>query len=113
MDRLERLNELLREHDCVIAIDIQFEDFKYDLALTLSVDTTDWNAVTIHFQDVSALNLSEFGGGITQFMRLNVTRIDDGLDRIRYELRDVRHEKITFRFFTFGGSMFDGAAGEA
>ncbi|MFT0477406.1 hypothetical protein ACMSI6_26375 [Pseudomonas antarctica] len=113
MDRLERLNELLREHDCVIAIDIQFEDFKYDLALTLSVDTTDWNAVTIHFQDVSALNLSEFGGGITQFMRLNVTRINDGLDRIRYELRDVRHEKVTFKFFTFGGPMFDEAAYEA
>jgi hypothetical protein len=34
-------------------------------------------------------------------MDLVVTRIDRGLDRIRYELRDIENEKISFYFFTF------------
>ena len=108
MDRLDRLNECLQAQDCVVSINIGFDDFKYDLALTLSADASDQDAVTVEFQDVSALNLSGFGGGLTQFMRLEVSRINEGLDRVRYELREVEHGKISFRFFTFGGLGFDG-----
>ncbi|WDH55372.1 hypothetical protein PUP75_11465 [Pseudomonas chlororaphis] len=105
MDRVDQLNELLREHCCVISMGIELQDYKYDLALKMSVDESDLDAVTILFQDVSALHLNGFGGGLTQFMDLTVTRINDGLDRVRYELRDIRDEKISFSFFTFSGPI--------
>ncbi len=106
MDRLDRLNDLLREQNCVMAIDIKFNDFKYDLELVLSANELGLDAVSLIFHDVSALDLSGFGGGLTQFMHLEAARVDHGLDRIRYEMRDVNDEKISFKFFTFGGSIF-------
>jgi hypothetical protein len=102
MDGVSRLNELLFEHNCVVSMNVEMQDFKYSLALTMSSsDDPEIGAVTVNFQDVSALNLSGFGGGLTQFMDLVVTRIDDGLDRIRYELKDIEDKKISFYFFTF------------
>ena len=99
---LPRLNELLFEHNCVAAMRLDMVDFKYNLTLNMSSSKDpEAEGVTAVFRDVSALNLSGFGGGLTQFMDLVVTRIDDGLDRIRYELRDIEDEKISFYFFTF------------
>ncbi|GLH47683.1 MULTISPECIES: hypothetical protein [Pseudomonas] len=104
MDRLDRLNDLLREHDCVMSIGIAFDDFKYDFSLTLSADESGLDAVTLSFHDVSALDLNGFGGGLTQFMHLEAYRLSDGLDRIRYEIRDLSGGKISFKFFNFSGS---------
>lgn len=99
MESVSHLNALLREHNCVVSINIAIADFKYNLALTMSSsDDPEAGIVTVNFQDVSALNLDGFGGGLTQFMDLVVSRIDDGLDRIRYELRDIENEKISFYF---------------
>lgn len=106
MDRLDRLNDLLREQNCVMSIDIKFNDFKYDLELVLSADESGSDAVSLIFHDVSALELNGFGGGLTQFMHLEAFRVDNGLDRIRYEMRDVDDDKISFKFFTLGGSIF-------
>ena len=106
MDRLDRLNDLLREHDCVMSIDIKFNDFKYDLELMLSASELGLDAVLLIFHDVSALELNGFGGGLTQFMRLEASRVDNGLDRIRFEMRDVGDDKISFKFSTFGESNF-------
>ena len=99
---LSRLNELFFEHNCVASMRLEMVDFKYNLTLTMSSsEDPETESVSAVFHDVSALNLSGFGGGLTQFMDLIVTRIDDGLDRIRYELRDIEDEKISFYFFTF------------
>ncbi|NWE19906.1 hypothetical protein [Pseudomonas sp. P7548] len=104
MGKLDHLNDLLREHDCVMSIDIKFDDSKYDLRLKLSVDESGLDAVTLTFHDISALDLNGFGGGLTQFMHLEASRVEDGLDRVRYEIRDLSDEKISFKFFTFSGS---------
>lgn len=106
MDRLDRLNGLLREQDCVMSIDIKFNEFKYDLELVLSANESGLDAVSLIFHDVSALELNGFGGGLTQFMRLEASRVDNGLDRVRFEMRDADDDKISFKFFTFGGSIF-------
>ncbi|WP_277761510.1 hypothetical protein [Pseudomonas sp. A34-9] len=99
---LFRLNELFFDHNCVAAMNLEMVDFKYNLSLTMSSsEDPETKGVTAVFHDVSSLNLSGFGGGLTQFMDLVVTRIDRGLDRIRYELRDIEDEKISFYFFTF------------
>ncbi|WP_236708874.1 MULTISPECIES: hypothetical protein [unclassified Pseudomonas] len=89
-----------------MSIDIKFNDFKYDLELVLSADESGSDAVSLVFHDVSALEVNGFGGGLTQFMHLEAFRVDNGLDRIRYEMRDVDDDKISFKFFTFGGSIF-------
>ncbi|WLH42132.1 hypothetical protein [Pseudomonas sp. FP2254] len=106
MDKLDRLNDLLRGHDCVMSVDIKFDEFKYDLVLTLSATAPGLNAVSLIFHDISALELNGFGGGLTQFMRLEASRVDNGLDRIRFEMRDVGDDKISFKFSTFGESNF-------
>lgn len=99
---ISRLNELFFEHNCVASMNLEMMDFKYNLTLTMSSSKDpETEGVTAVFHDVSALNLRGFGGGLTQFMDLVVTRIDNGLDRIRYELRDVEEEKISFYFSTF------------
>jgi hypothetical protein len=97
-----RLNELFFENNCVTSMRLEMLDFKYNLTLTMSsADDPETEGLAAVFHDVSALKLSGFGGGLTQFMDLVVTRIDNGLDRIRYELRDIEDEKISFYFFTF------------
>lgn len=102
MCSLSRLNELFFEHNCVASMKLEMVDFKYNLTLTMSSsEDPETEGVTAVFHDVSTLNLSSFGGGLTQFMDLVVTGIDDGLDRIRYELRDIENEKISFYFSTF------------
>lgn len=99
---LSRLNELFFEHNCAASLKLEMVDFRYNLTLTMSsTEDPEADGVTAVFHDVSALNLSGFGGGLTQFMDLIVTRINDGLDRIRYELRDIENEKISCYFFTF------------
>lgn len=99
---ISRLNELFFEHNCVASMNLEMMDFKYNLTLTMSSSKDpETEGVTAVFHDVSALNLNAFGGGLTQFMDLVVTRIDNGLDRIRYELKDVEEEKISFFFSTF------------
>lgn len=98
---ISRLNELFFEHNCVASMNLEMMDFKYNLTLTMSSSKDpETEGVTAVFHDVSALNLNAFGGGLTQFMDLVVTRIDNGLDRIRYELRDVEEENL-FLFFDF------------
>lgn len=102
---LSRLNELFFENNCVASMKLEMVDFKYNLTLAMSsADDPETEGLTAVFHDVSALKLSGFGGGLTQFMDLVVSRIDDGLDRIRYELRDSEDEKISFYFFTFSVS---------
>jgi hypothetical protein len=108
MYRLDRLNGLLREQDCVMSIDIKFNEFKYDLELVLSANESGSDAVSLIFHDVSALELNGFGGGLTQLMHLEASRVYDGLDRIRYEIRDLSGGKISFSFFNFSGSNIQG-----
>ncbi|MFJ4251360.1 hypothetical protein [Pseudomonas sp. NPDC089741] len=106
MNSIPRLNDLLVSHNCVISINIEMQDFKYNLSLTMSSSNDpETAAVTVKFHDVSALHLKGFGGGLTQLMDLIATRIDNGLDRIRYELRDVEEEKISFYFFSFSTTV--------
>ncbi|WP_086930526.1 hypothetical protein [Agarilytica rhodophyticola] len=98
---LDVLNERLIHHNCVISLrmDMQTESLKYNLLLTLSEseDTTS-NKLTLCFYDISDLQISEFGGGLTQFMHLSITCLDSGFDRVNYVLKDKEHEKISFNF---------------
>jgi len=102
MNSLNAVNELLIGHSCVVSIRLELNDLKYDLALTLAEsEDSESERMEIHFYDVSALEIKDFGGGLTQLMHLKISPINSGLDRIRYEIRDLEGEKISFQFFKF------------
>lgn len=104
MSDVEGLNELLLAHNCVDLIHLDSEEgiVKYDLFITLAESETQGaKKISVVFFDVCELRVVDFGGGLTQFMDLKVTRIDDGLDRIRYELSDEEYEKIYCKFYSF------------
>lgn len=83
MNSLNAMNELLTGHNCVVSILLEFNDLKYDLALTLAEsEGSDSERMEIHFYDVSALEIKDFGGGLTQFTHLKISQINSGLDRI-------------------------------
>jgi len=98
---LYKLNELLVQNNCVVSlhIDIEKNSLKYNLLLTLSEsENIDANKLVLCFWDVSNLQLCEFGGGLTQFMHLKISRLESGLDRMNYVINDLEHETISFNF---------------
>lgn len=101
---VEELNKLIWKHNCVdlIHLDSDVGIKKYNLFITLAEsEEQDSKRISIVFFDVCGLRMVGFGGGLTQFMDLKITRIDNGLDRIRYELSDEEDEKIYFSFHSF------------
>ena len=55
-------------------------------------------AVSIRFESVAGLTLSEFGGGITQILSLDVRDISgQQWDRQAYEVVDLERNAISFR----------------
>ena len=101
MINLHELNERLIQNNCVVSlhVDIEKDTLKYNLLLTLSAsENANDDKLALYFWDVSNLQLTEFGGGLTQFMHLNISRLTSGLDRMRYVLADQENEKIFFNF---------------
>lgn len=104
MSNLKALNDVLHEYVYVESLHLDSEDglTGYNLLMTLA-NSSDPGAATIAviFSNVGGLNVRGFGGGLTQFMDLCVSRVEGGLDRIRYELVDEEEEKIAFNFHSF------------
>ncbi|SCW95306.1 MULTISPECIES: hypothetical protein [unclassified Pseudomonas] len=104
MIKVPELNELLVAHNCLHAISIQLNEdgMAYDLSLSISVsEKAEGDVVHIRFSDISQFTSRDFGGGLTQLMHMNVTKLDSGFDRMRYQLRDLEDEKLTFYFSSF------------
>jgi hypothetical protein len=101
MTDLHDLNERLIQNSCVVSlsIDIEKDTLKYNLLLTLSESENESDEkLVLYFWDVSNLQLLEFGGGLTQFMHLNISRLTSGLDRMNFALTELDHRKISFNF---------------
>lgn len=104
MIELESINERLIAHACVclLHVDIERDTLKYNILLTLSEsEETNSAKLTLQFFDVSNFKVSEFGGGLTQFMHLKISCINAGLDRVKYEISDIEDGKIYFCFSSF------------
>jgi len=101
MTDLNELNERLIQNNCVTSlhIDIEKDTLKYNLLLTLSESENACDdRLVLYFWDVSGLQLMEFGGGLTQFMHLNISRLTSGLDRMNFALTELEDGKISFNF---------------
>jgi len=104
MINLFELNEKIINHNCVYALAIDKEPATHKYNLLLSLGDSEFETcskLNIYFHDVSALNICEFGGGLTQFMKLFIVRDEHGLDRVNFHLRDEEHRKIYFSFASF------------
>lgn len=101
MRDIERLNERLVENAFVVSIHIDIEEaaLRYNLLLSLSDSEHDEQGkLVLLFYDVSNLRLVEFGGGLTQFLHLKLSRISGGLDRKNFSLNELEHGNIAFDF---------------
>jgi hypothetical protein len=104
MTSTAELNELLVSHNCLRRLSIQLNDegLTYDVTLSMSVsENFESDVVLVRFADVSNLSSSDIGGGLTQMMHLNVSELNSGLDRIRYELNELEDNKLSFCFSSF------------
>lgn len=104
MIEVPQLNELLVAHNCMRAISIQLNEdgVAYDLSLSIS-DSVKAGAdvVCIKFVDISHFASRDIGGGLTQLMHMNVSKLDSGFDRMRYQLVDLEDNKLSFYFSSF------------
>lgn len=101
MRTLENFNKILFNNNNLInfQLDIELDSFKYNLLLTLSKDPLSKEKRSFYFYDVSNLIIKDIGGGLIQFMHLQIIEINNGLDRIKYLIQDLEDEKLSFGFF--------------
>jgi len=103
LSNVDALNRLLREYVYVESLHLESEDglSRYNLLMTLAKSSRPGaKNIAITFFNVGGLEIRG-GGGLTQFMDLYVSRVEGGLDRIRYELIDEDDEKIASDFYSF------------
>ncbi|MBV4508212.1 hypothetical protein HU751_025590 [Pseudomonas sp. BW13M1] len=104
MISVSELNELLIANNCLHSMSMQFDEnaMVYDLSLLIAAsEKAGTDAVRISFIDVSQLTSRDFGGGLTQLMHMSVSKLDSGLDRIRYQFCDHEDGKLSFCFSSF------------
>jgi hypothetical protein len=100
---MNELNDLILLNSCVLkfAIEIEEHTLKYNLTLTLAMsEVANVKKITLYFRDISNLSVSEFGGGLTQFMHLEVFPQNSGFDRAKYLLKDSEDNRVSFYFST-------------
>lgn len=98
MTNIENINKMLFEKSIVIKMNFYFEDISYNLILEIGSDLDDSSPLIILFKDISNFQLNDFGGGINQFMFSQITKNNDGLDRIKYSFEDEDREKVFLIF---------------
>ncbi len=101
MRTLDNLNRILFNNNCLtnFQLDIELNSFKYNLLLTLSNDPRSFENVSLYFYDISNLKIKNIGGGLIQFMHLQIIELNNGLDRIKYSIQDLEDQKLSFQFF--------------
>lgn len=72
---------------------------KYDLTMSLADgDAPDSKVVKVRFVDVSDMRVEAFGGGLVQFLCLEVVDFaPHQWERVRLEVRETEHGSIRFR----------------
>lgn len=104
MIKIFELNELLVAHNCLRAMSISLSDdgSAYDLYLSISnSEKAGADVLCVKFSDVSHFATRDFGGGLTQLMHMNVSKLESGFDRMRYQLSDLEDENLSFYFSSF------------
>jgi hypothetical protein len=103
MTKIEELNKLLTEYNCVIdfCLNVEPDSFKYNLFLSISKPSNECgDTLRLCFYDVANLNLLGFGGGLSQFVDLKIKKDDRGYDRVNYSICCLEDDNLHFNFFS-------------
>ena len=97
---IDELNEYIIEKNCVVSIhlDIDKKSCKYSLLMRIASFENMNEPLTLHFEDVSNFNLSDIGGGLTQFMHLKISKLSGGMERLNYRIEELENSLISFDF---------------
>lgn len=101
---MKELNDTLIDFNVVKNLTVEINPFILSYNLTMILAESEQlfaKELTVKFEDISQLNLANFGGGLTQFMHLHITKLNDGLERQKYEIAELEDKKIGFRCFKF------------
>jgi hypothetical protein len=93
----EHINEALRGYTEVVKLSLEADRTSGMYELTLSLANSEGHLITLTCHDVSSLRLSDFGGGLTQFLTLRVEDVvAQQLDRIALHFADLERGAIAF-----------------
>ena len=100
---IAELNEKLATYNNVVNLTINYEadSYAYDMVLTISKDIFDERVslLKIHFSKISSLKVFEFNSGVKQFMNMTISQSHDGLENVKYHVRQVEDDDIYFNCF--------------
>jgi hypothetical protein len=94
---IEQINEVLTGFADVISLEMVAIRAQrgYDLKITLA--NSSGEVIVLSCGDVSSLHISEFGGGLTQFLCLRGRDMRERqLDRVTFHFHDVERDAIAF-----------------
>ncbi len=104
MTGISEINDILCEHNCVYSVHFDALDdcSQYRIILNLGVDEKSGNHnISVTFNDVSNLKMNVNALGLVQFMHLRITPLDNGYDRVAYEIVDLEDGAISFMFHSY------------
>ena len=94
---IEQINEALAGFTDVISLEIVATRAQWAYALRITLADASGETVLLFCEDISSLRVSEFGGGLTQFLVLRGRDVrEDQLDRVKFHFRDVERGAIAF-----------------
>ncbi len=94
---IEQINEALAGFTDVISLEITATRAQYAYALSITLADASGETVILFCEDISNLHVSEFGGGLTQFLVLRGRDVrEEQLDRVTFHFRDAERGAIAF-----------------
>jgi hypothetical protein len=100
-ESLDELNKALAGFTDVLRMEVSFHLSQaiYEVEIVLADDVH--KVITLRCKDVSGLQISEFGGGMAQFVLLRAMDLRESrLDRAKFHFSDLEHQRIQFDCLT-------------
>lgn len=98
MKQIDDINQILIRNTCVqnLQLDIEPESLQYNLYLCLSDSEMNKNQICMYFYSVKQLDIKSFGGGLVQFMRMQVSACGHGHEFAKYYVEERENDAIHF-----------------
>jgi len=108
MKSIEEINSWFPKDASVANLQIDFDrrELQYNLMLVLvdgdvairEIGSDVQKQITLYFWNVSNLKLEKFGGGLQQFVHLEVSRMRAGHEGNNYFIEEIETDNISFNF---------------
>jgi hypothetical protein len=97
IESVEEINSQLIGFTEVVELNLKADSARGALDLKLRLANSSGEILLISCLDVSSLDLSEFGGGLTQLLLLRCSDLrENQLDRVKFHFSEVERNSISF-----------------